>query len=298
MNQKSPNDPKSILILTMKLLLTFFWKRLPIGDLISLTLISLAFSKSSQIRPSSSNHLKTTRFSMTLSGGCIEFLKSIQCCAFSHKCARERAVKPNLCQNYLSRFGLFLSQGFQNKVITSGREALDRVEQTRHAAKTEAEKLGHNVSSLANYLEPLADAAIGLASKTVNSRHQQVILDQSKTVAESALQFMIAAKEGGGNPKATNTHGALDEQADGLKENLQVLIQNLEEAASSAGIVTSMVDSIAKAMAKVRNLEVHPSDPTMSGRLCSVVCVVSCTNFVVCASAAFYSHCSNSIFSI
>ncbi len=36
----------------MKLLQTYFWKRLPIGDLISLAPISLAFSKSS------SNHLK------------------------------------------------------------------------------------------------------------------------------------------------------------------------------------------------------------------------------------------------
>ncbi len=60
MNQKSPKDPKSIFILTMKLLQTYFWKRLPIGDLISLTPISLAFSKSSQIGPSSSNHLKST----------------------------------------------------------------------------------------------------------------------------------------------------------------------------------------------------------------------------------------------
>ena len=136
-------------------------------------------------------------------------------------------------------------------MITSAKEALDRVEQTRYAAKTEAEKLGHCVSGLANYMDPLANAAIGLASKTVNSRQQASILDQAKTVAESALQFMIASKEGGGNPKASHTHNAVDEQADGLKENLQVLIQNLEEAASSAGIVTSMVDSIAKAMAKV-----------------------------------------------
>ncbi len=28
MNQKSPNDPKSILILTIKLLYTYFWKTL------------------------------------------------------------------------------------------------------------------------------------------------------------------------------------------------------------------------------------------------------------------------------
>ncbi len=49
----------------MKLLLTYFWKRLPIGDLISLTPISLAFSKSSQIGQSSSNHLKREE-----EGGC------------------------------------------------------------------------------------------------------------------------------------------------------------------------------------------------------------------------------------
>ncbi len=155
-----------------------------------------------------------------------------------------------LCSKNYKKCSCF--QGFQGKLITSAKETLDRVEQTRFAAKTEAEKLGHSVSGLANYMDPLANAAIGLASKTVNSRQQANILDQTKTVAESALQFMIAAREGGGNPKSTNTHRALDEQADGLKENLQVLIQNLEEAASSAGVVTSMVDSISKAMSKVR----------------------------------------------
>ena len=141
-------------------------------------------------------------------------------------------------------------------MITCAKEAFDRVEQTRFAAKTEAEKLGHSVSGLANYMDPLANAAIGLASRTVNSRQQTNILDQAKTVAESALQFMIAAKEGGGNPKAGHTHRAIDEQADGFKENLQDLIQNLEEAASSAGIVTSMVDSISKAMAKVQSVSI------------------------------------------
>ncbi len=61
MNQKSPKDPKSILILTMKLLQTYFWKTLPIDALIWLALILLAFSKSSLIGPSSSNHLKITK---------------------------------------------------------------------------------------------------------------------------------------------------------------------------------------------------------------------------------------------
>ncbi len=55
MNQKSPKDPKSMLILTMKLLHTYFWKTLPIGALIWLTLIWLIWA---QIAQPTSNHLQ------------------------------------------------------------------------------------------------------------------------------------------------------------------------------------------------------------------------------------------------
>ncbi len=41
MNQKSPKDPKLILILTMKLLYTYFWRTLPVGALIWLAPIWL-----------------------------------------------------------------------------------------------------------------------------------------------------------------------------------------------------------------------------------------------------------------
>ncbi len=49
MNQKSPKGPKSILILTMKLLYTYFWKTLPIGALIWLALIWLKSCNPPQI---------------------------------------------------------------------------------------------------------------------------------------------------------------------------------------------------------------------------------------------------------
>ena len=54
---------------------------------------------------------------------------------------------------------------------------------------------------MASYLDPLAEAAAGAASLTTNSKQQMNILDLTKTVIESALQFMYSAKEGGGNPK-------------------------------------------------------------------------------------------------
>ncbi len=56
LTQNEPKDPKSILILTMKQVYTYFWKTLPIGDLIWLAVIS----KSSQIMQPTSNHLKRT----------------------------------------------------------------------------------------------------------------------------------------------------------------------------------------------------------------------------------------------
>ncbi len=78
LNQKSPKDPKLILILTMKqVLYTYFWKTLPVGDLIWLTPISLAFYKSSQIGPSSSNHLKSATQKQNLTKS---FLRVTHCC--------------------------------------------------------------------------------------------------------------------------------------------------------------------------------------------------------------------------
>lgn len=57
------------------------------------------------------------------------------------------------------------------------------------------------MSQLASYFEPLIVASVGLASKHMDHQQQMNILDQTKTLAESSLQMLYAAKEGGGNPK-------------------------------------------------------------------------------------------------
>ena len=54
---------------------------------------------------------------------------------------------------------------------------------------------------MASYFEPLIMAAIGTASKIVSSQQQMAVLDQTKTLTESALQMLYTAKEAGGNPK-------------------------------------------------------------------------------------------------
>ncbi|CAG5121597.1 unnamed protein product, partial [Candidula unifasciata] len=141
-------------------------------------------------------------------------------------------------------------KAYQEQMINSAREILDRIDLIRQAAKEESQNLGHLAATLSSYFEPLAKSSVGTASKTVNSRQQMNILDQTKTVAESALQFMYACKEGGGNPKAVNTHGPIDSAADDMKDVLQDLLQTMEEAASQAGVVNSMIDTITKAIAR------------------------------------------------
>ena len=59
------------------------------------------------------------------------------------------------------------------------------------------------VAQISSYMEPLASATIGAASTSSNHQRQMDILDFSKTVAESVLQLVYAAKEGGGNPKVS-----------------------------------------------------------------------------------------------
>ncbi len=81
LNQNSP-----ILILTIKLLYTYFSKTLPTGDLIWLTPIWLTFTKSSQIMQPTSNHLKIAPWSLQwFHFGCSDFgCFDFSCSDFGH----------------------------------------------------------------------------------------------------------------------------------------------------------------------------------------------------------------------
>ena len=57
------------------------------------------------------------------------------------------------------------------------------------------------VAKLANFIEPVAEAAVSAASKMPHSQKQTDLLDQTKTVAESATELLYAVKDAGGNPK-------------------------------------------------------------------------------------------------
>uniref|UniRef100_A0A8B9PYG5 Talin 1 n=1 Tax=Apteryx owenii TaxID=8824 RepID=A0A8B9PYG5_APTOW len=92
-------------------------------------------------------------------------------------------------------------EALHNQMITAVQEINNLIEPVASAARAEASQLGHKVSQMAQYFEPLIMAAIGAASKTPNHQQQMNLLDQTKTLAESALQMLYTAKEAGGNPK-------------------------------------------------------------------------------------------------
>ncbi|NWT02773.1 TLN1 protein, partial [Mionectes macconnelli] len=140
-------------------------------------------------------------------------------------------------------------EALHNQMITAVQEISHLIEPVAGAARAEASQLGHKVSQMAQYFEPLIMAAVGAASKTPNHQQQMNLLDQTKTLAESALQMLYTAKEAGGNPKqAAHTQEALEEAVQMMKEAVEDLTTTLNEAASAAGVVGGMVDSITQAI--------------------------------------------------
>jgi len=143
-------------------------------------------------------------------------------------------------------------QGFQSKVVDTVNQIGALIDPITESAKQDSGQLGRQVLQLASYFEPLAQATIGSASQSSNHQRQMDILDYSKTLAESALQLMYTSKEGGGNPKAVNTHEAILEASVASKEAIDDLLKSVQEAPEA--LVSGMVDSISNA---IKVLDTH-----------------------------------------
>ncbi|XP_075713815.1 talin-2 isoform X2 [Rhinoderma darwinii] len=178
-----------------------------------------------------------------------------------NRCIRgiEQASLASVSQNLAMRDDISL-EALQEQLTSVVQEIGHLIDPITTAARGEAAQLGHKVTQLARYFEPLIQAAVGLVSKILDHQQQMTVLDQTKTLAESALQMLYAAKEGGGNPKASHTHDAIAEAALLMKEAVDDLMITLNEAASEVGMVGGMVDSIADAMSKLD--EGTPPEPT------------------------------------
>uniref|UniRef100_A0A7N6A0V1 Talin 2b n=1 Tax=Anabas testudineus TaxID=64144 RepID=A0A7N6A0V1_ANATE len=142
-------------------------------------------------------------------------------------------------------------EALQEQLTSSVQEIGHLIDPVSTTARGEAAQLGHKVTQLASYFDPLIVASVGLASKFQDHQQQMTILDQTKTLSESALQMLYAAKEGGGNPKASHTHDAISEAAQLMKEAVDDIMVTLNEAASEGGMVGGMVESIAESMGRL-----------------------------------------------
>ncbi|MED6241328.1 Talin-2, partial [Ataeniobius toweri] len=142
-------------------------------------------------------------------------------------------------------------EALQEQLTSSVQEIGHLIDPVSTAARGEAAQLGHKVTQLAGYFDPLIVASVGLASKLQDHQQQMTILDQTKTLSESALQMLYAAKEGGGNPKASHTHDAISEAAQLMKEAVDDIMVTLNEAASEVGMVGGMVESIAESIGRL-----------------------------------------------
>uniref|UniRef100_A0A672JSU8 Talin-2 n=1 Tax=Salarias fasciatus TaxID=181472 RepID=A0A672JSU8_SALFA len=162
-----------------------------------------------------------------------------------NKCIRdiEQASLATVSQNLPSRDDISL-EALQEQLTSTVQEIGHLIDPVSTAARGEASQLGHKVTQLAGYFEPLITASVGVASKLKDHQQQMTFLDQTKTLAESALQMLYAAKEGGGNPKASHTHDAIAEAAQLMKEAVDDIMVTLNEAASEVGMVGGMVETI------------------------------------------------------
>uniref|UniRef100_A0A8C7UWV2 Talin 2a n=1 Tax=Oncorhynchus mykiss TaxID=8022 RepID=A0A8C7UWV2_ONCMY len=169
-----------------------------------------------------------------------------------NRCIRniEQASLAAVSQNLASRDDISL-EALQEQLTSTVQEIGYLINPISTAARGEAAQLGHKVTQLAGYFEPLIRASVGVASKLQDHQQQMTFLDQTKTLAESALQMIYAAKEGGGNPKASHTHDAIAEAAQLMREAVDDIMVTLNEAASEGGMVGAMVDSIAEAMGRL-----------------------------------------------
>ncbi|KAM5339662.1 talin-2 isoform 2-T7 [Glossophaga mutica] len=169
-----------------------------------------------------------------------------------NRCIRdiEQASLAAVSQSLATRDDISV-EALQEQLTSAVQEIGHLIDPIATAARGEAAQLGHKVTQLASYFEPLILAAVGVVSKILDHQQQMTVLDQTKTLAESALQMLYAAKEGGGNPKAQHTHDAITEAAQLMKEAVDDIMVTLNEAASEVGLVGGMVDAIAEAMSKL-----------------------------------------------
>ncbi|XP_017480871.1 PREDICTED: talin-1-like [Rhagoletis zephyria] len=142
-------------------------------------------------------------------------------------------------------------KGFREAICASASEIEEHTDGVRVAGKSQAEKLGHAITQMISYFDPLVSNSIGCASKIIDAKQQNQILDKAKVICEYALQLIYSVKECGGNPKASSIHAEIDDSSADMKGAIRDLLHLLELAASADGQVNSIIESITKSISRI-----------------------------------------------
>ena len=168
----------------------------------------------------------------------------------SHIRELDQASLAAINQNLAPRRNKDIKQ-FSEQMVNAAVQISEKLVEIQEASKNEAERLGHSVTSLMSYFEPLVSNSIGSASNIASSKQQILVLDQTKTVAECAQQLIYASKESGGNPRAAHVHGDIDESTEAMAAALGEMRLTLEKLGPSIGEVSSIVNCISEAIFQV-----------------------------------------------
>ncbi|XP_046974638.1 talin-1 isoform X11 [Vanessa cardui] len=142
-------------------------------------------------------------------------------------------------------------QGYSEQIENSAAEMLERLEPLRVAARSEAENLGHAVTQLVSYAEPLVSGTAGAASHTTDSAAQAALLQHARTVLETLSLLVHAAKQSAGNPRAVAAHGELDAQGGLARAALGELTAHVRELSTQRGAVGPLLEAVARAVARL-----------------------------------------------
>lgn len=142
-------------------------------------------------------------------------------------------------------------EGYTSMVLNATNELLEKIEPVKNASKKNAESLGHAVNQVAKHSVPLTSGTVGVCSHVVHHVQQTVLIDQAKSVVESAIQLVQAAKEAGGNPRAVHLHAEIDECGISLQEAILELNTTVQRLSAEQGVVHQLTEQITRSVARM-----------------------------------------------
>lgn len=142
-------------------------------------------------------------------------------------------------------------QGFTSQMLNASAELLDKLEPIKSAGKRNAESLGHAVTEISRYILPLTHGSIGASSHIIHSKKQIALIDQTRSVVESARELVEVAKEAGGNPRATHLHTRLDDAVENTREIILELNATVEKLSTESGIVSGLMEQIYRSISRI-----------------------------------------------